>query len=168
MTPHRRTTFGPFEFDHQSCELRRDGRTVALQRQPALVLGGLVAGAGRLVTRDELRAAVWAEATHVDFDRGINFCIRQLRIALQDDARAPRYIQTVARRGYRFMPDVMDATAAVTPAQGASPGGPMPRPTRWLIAAALVALVAVEAVGDSATHHRAAVQVVEAVHDLLF
>ena len=95
--------FGVFQLDADSLELSRDGRPVRLQRQPAQVLLTLVANAGRTVSREELRQAVWKRDTFVDFDRGLNFCIAQIRGALGDDAAAPRYVRTVPRRGYEFI-----------------------------------------------------------------
>src|SRR5579872_5844961 len=95
--------FGVFEFDAEKLELVREGRPVRLQPQPAQVLRMLVEHAGRTVTRDELRQVVWKDDTFVDFDRGLNFCIAQIRTALGDDAAAPRYIRTVPKRGYEFV-----------------------------------------------------------------
>jgi DNA-binding winged helix-turn-helix (wHTH) protein/TolB-like protein len=95
--------FGVFRFDAQTLELQREGQTVRLQRQPAQVLAMLVAHAGRLVTRDELCHAVWGTDTFVDFDRGLNFCVAQIRTALSDDANTPRYVRTVPKKGYEFV-----------------------------------------------------------------
>ena len=95
--------FGVFQFDAARLELSRDGRPVRLQPQPAHVLATLIAGAGRTVTREELRQAVWGGDTFVDFDRGLNFCIAQIRSALGDDAGSPRYVRTVPKRGYEFV-----------------------------------------------------------------
>jgi DNA-binding winged helix-turn-helix (wHTH) protein/TolB-like protein len=95
--------FGVFRFDTQTLELQRDGQSVRLQRQPAQVLAVLVANGGRLVTRDELCHAVWGTDTFVDFDRGLNFCIAQIRTALSDDAGTPRYVRTVPKKGYEFI-----------------------------------------------------------------
>ena len=98
--------FGVFQFDADRLELLRDGRPVRLQPQPAQVLLALAASAGRTVTREKLRQAVWKNDTFVDFDRGLNFCIAQIRTALGDDAAAPRYIRTVPKRGYEFIAPV--------------------------------------------------------------
>src|SRR6184192_413916 len=81
-----RVRFGMFEFDPASGELRREGTLVRLQPQPAQVLAYLVARPGEVVTRDALRDAVWGDDTFVDFDRGLNFCIAQIRSALGDAA----------------------------------------------------------------------------------
>jgi len=96
-------TFGPFEFDATIRELRRDGEIVKLQSQPAQVLGVLIEHAGEVVTRDALRQAIWGDDTFVDFDKGLNFAIAQVRTALGDSADAPAYIRTFPKRGYQFI-----------------------------------------------------------------
>lgn len=98
--------FGIFEFDPGTGELRRDGTPVRLQAQPARALAVLLRHAGETVTREALQREVWSDGTHVDFERGLNFCIAQLRTALRDSADSPRYIQTVPRAGYRFIAPV--------------------------------------------------------------
>jgi DNA-binding winged helix-turn-helix (wHTH) protein/TolB-like protein len=98
-----RIRFGIFDFDPDSRELRREGTPVRLQAQPAQVLATLVDRAGEVVTREELRQAVWGEDTFVDFDRGLNYCIAQIRTALGDSAESPRYIRTIPKRGYEFL-----------------------------------------------------------------
>ena len=98
-----RYRFGLFEFNPALRELRREGNLVHLQSQPAQVLACLIEHAGNVVTREQLRAAIWGNETHVDFDRGLNFCITQVRSALNDDSVTPRYIRTLARRGYQFI-----------------------------------------------------------------
>ena len=101
-----RVQFGPFIFEPSSGELWRAGIPVRLQPQPARVLAALVGRAGTLISRDELRQLIWADGTTVDFERGLNFCIAQLRSALGDSAEAPRYIETAPKRGYRFVAPV--------------------------------------------------------------
>jgi len=98
--------FGVFEFDRATRELRRDGMLVRLQSQPAQVLGCLVEHAGQVVSRDELRQAVWQEHTFVDFERGLNFCVAQIRAALSDSPTEPRFIRTIPKRGYQFIAPV--------------------------------------------------------------
>jgi DNA-binding winged helix-turn-helix (wHTH) protein/TolB-like protein len=109
-----RLRFGIFDFDPQTGELRREGRVVRLQAQPAQVLGVLLSHAGSLVTRDSLREVVWGSGTFVDFDRGLNFCVAQIRSALGDSAESPRYIKTLPKRGYQFIAPVHGVTAAVS------------------------------------------------------
>ena len=101
-----RIRFGQFDFDPQDGALWRDGRVVRLQPQPARVLALLTARAGEIVTRDELRREVWGEGTFVDFERGLNFCVAQIRSALGDSADSPRFVETLPRRGYRFIAPV--------------------------------------------------------------
>jgi len=98
--------FGLFEFDPASGALAREGAPVRLQPQPARVLALLVARAGEVVTRDALRHEVWSDGTFVDFERGLNFCIAQIRSALGDTADSPRFIETLPKRGYRFIAPV--------------------------------------------------------------
>jgi DNA-binding winged helix-turn-helix (wHTH) protein/TolB-like protein/Flp pilus assembly protein TadD len=98
--------FGTFELDIHFGELRRNGRRVALQGQPAQVLCQLVSHPGELVSRDDLRRAIWADGTFVDFDTALNVAIKKIRQALRDSASAPRFIETVPRRGYRFLAEV--------------------------------------------------------------
>ena len=149
--------FDAFELDLRSGELRRGGRPVPLQRQPALVLVALVSRAGTLVSRQDLKDIVWPEHTYVDFDRGLNYCVRHLRAALDDEARAPRFIETMARQGYRFVAPVTHHASPVR--------------RRVMAAAALAALVLltvwVES-GPGTNHHTAAVAAARALHNFLF
>src|SRR5215470_14450767 len=109
--------FGEFELDSKSGELRRHGDLVKLPPQPFKVLDALVSRAGEVLTRDEIKERVWCDDTHVEFDQALNFCIRQIREALGDDADAPRYVETLPRRGYRFVAPVVpvDAGAPASP-----------------------------------------------------
>jgi DNA-binding winged helix-turn-helix (wHTH) protein/TolB-like protein len=100
--------FGVFHFSAASGELFRDGTPVRLQSQPAKVLAALVTRAGQVVSREDLQREVWGGDTHVDFERGLNFCIAQVRTALGDSANSPRYIETVPTQGYRFIAPVRD------------------------------------------------------------
>src|SRR6476661_8471128 len=94
--------FGPFVFDPSTGELTGGGAPTRLAPQVAAVLDLLIRRPGEVVTRGELRDALWPDTT-VEFDQGLNFCIRQLRVALSDDAAQPKYIETLHRRGYRFI-----------------------------------------------------------------
>jgi DNA-binding winged helix-turn-helix (wHTH) protein/Tol biopolymer transport system component len=98
--------FGPFELTTAPLCLRRDGRAVKIQPQPLRVLALLVEHAGGVVSRDDLRRRIWDEATFVEFDQGLNYCIRQIRLALADDSTKPAYIETVKKQGYRFIAPV--------------------------------------------------------------
>jgi DNA-binding winged helix-turn-helix (wHTH) protein len=168
MTPLR---FFDFELDPSTGDLRRRGHTVPLERQPALALACLAGRAGRLVTRDELRRAIWPDDVHVDFDRGMNYCIRQLRAALGDEARHPVFIETVPRQGYRFIAPIQQHTspAARTAAvrRGAGFAGAILLAVVTLTSAAV--WDAAVASADAKTHHHAvAVAAARAVHDFLF
>src|SRR5262245_29669935 len=98
--------FGLFELDTDTEQLRKNGLTIRLRPQPFRLLRLLVDGAGRVVTREEIRAALWTGETFVDFDQGVNFAIKQVREALDDGADRSLYIQTVPKRGYRFVAPV--------------------------------------------------------------
>jgi DNA-binding winged helix-turn-helix (wHTH) protein/TolB-like protein len=102
--------FGHFELDTRVGELRQDGRTVKLQPQPMKVLVLLAVRAGEVVTRDELQAAVWGD-TVVDYENGLNWSVRKIRETLGDDPVKPRFIETVPRKGYRFVAPVARAEA---------------------------------------------------------
>jgi DNA-binding winged helix-turn-helix (wHTH) protein/tetratricopeptide (TPR) repeat protein len=112
MSAAGRLRFGTFEFDPAAGELRQKGDLVKLAPQPLKVLELLVGKAGDVVTRNEVRDRVWAGDTFVDFEQGLNFCIRQIREALGDTADAPRFIETLPRRGYRFLMPVRRAETA--------------------------------------------------------
>src|SRR6266481_5140999 len=95
--------FGTFEVNFQTGELRHAGKKVKLQEQPFQVLTALLERPGEIVTREELRSKLWPEDTFVDFDHSLNAAIKRLRDALGESADAPIYIETLARRGYRFI-----------------------------------------------------------------
>ena len=95
--------FGDFEFDSETGELWQGTATIRLQPQPARVLAMLIARPGELFMRETLQQHVWGEDTVVDFEQGLNWCIRRLREALHDTPSESRFIQTVPRRGYRFV-----------------------------------------------------------------
>jgi len=109
--------FGPFELDVAARELRKGGILVKLQPQPFQLLQLLAARAGTLVTREEIQRCLWSESTFVDFEHGINFSINQIRGALADNAEKPRYIETLPRRGYRFIAAVHAASGGGKAAQ---------------------------------------------------
>src|SRR6266404_6255027 len=108
-------SFGSFEADLRAGELRRNGSKVRLQEQPFQVLTVLLERPGEIVTREELRNRLWPADTFVDFDHGLNAAVKRLRDALGDSAENPRFVETLARRGYRFV-----APVAAKP-NGASP-----------------------------------------------
>ena len=95
--------FGLFELDSESEQLLKAGCTVKIQQQPYKLLCLLIAQPGKVVSRDEIRAALWPAETFVDYDQGVNFAMKQVREALGDDADHGVYVQTVPKRGYRFV-----------------------------------------------------------------
>jgi TolB-like protein/DNA-binding winged helix-turn-helix (wHTH) protein/Tfp pilus assembly protein PilF len=98
--------FGPFRVDLRAGELLKNGRKIRLQEQPLQVLALLIERPGEVVTREQLRQKLWPEDTFVDFDHGLNNAINRLREALNDSAEKPRFIETIPRRGYRFVAKV--------------------------------------------------------------
>ncbi len=160
-SPRRRLRFGVFAADLDARELRKRGARVNLPLQAFQVLQALLENAGRVVTRDELRRAVWSADTFVEFDRGLNNAISRVRDILDDSASSPRFIETLPRRGYRFIADVVDdadtgvvATGVpaviddIVPAPRAASDPPARRPRRWRVATmiAVVSLVAAAAI----------------------
>ena len=100
--------FGEFILDTASGDVRGSRRTVRLRPQPAALLAHLLDHAGDVVTREQLRAVLWPDGTFVHFDHGVNSCVKQIRAALCDSRTAPRYIETLPRRGYRFIHTVTE------------------------------------------------------------
>jgi cholera toxin transcriptional activator len=113
--------FGVFEVDLAAGELRRNGARVRLQEQPFQVLSALLENAGRVVTRDELRAEIWPADTFVDFDHSLNTAVNKIRESLGDSASSPRFVETLARRGYRFIAPV-DRVSVPTAEPVSAPG----------------------------------------------
>jgi len=152
VRPPGRLRFGVFEVDLRSGELFKRGIKVRLQEQPFQVLAMLLERPGEVVSRDELRSRLWSADTFVDFDHGVNKAVNRIREALGDSASSPRFIETVTRRGYRFIGDVVvleepsaDRQAAGPP-EVSEPGG-TPGVRRWAASQVLVvtALVLVTA-----------------------
>ncbi len=98
--------FGDYELDRRTLELRKSGQKIKLAPQPARVLGLLASRPGELVARDEIRREIWGDGTFVDFERNLNYCLNCIRAVLGDTAQSPRYIETLPRRGYRFIAPV--------------------------------------------------------------
>ena len=103
--PQRRC-FGPFEVDLTTRELRKNGFRIRIREQPMQILEALLKGPGDLVSREDLKTLLWPSETFVDFERSLNAAVAKLRQALGDSAEQPRYVETVARRGYRFIAPV--------------------------------------------------------------
>ena len=99
----RALRFGPFEFDPKSGQLRSDSSTHCLADQPLALLNALLERPGEMVSREELRHRLWPDGTFVDFEHGLNSAVSRLREALNDSANAPRFVETIPRRGYRLL-----------------------------------------------------------------
>ncbi len=147
--------FSTYAFDGASLELTREGRRVALEPQPARALALLLSRTGDVVTREEMRQAIWGAETHVDYDRGLAYCIGQVRSALGDSAEQPRFVQTLPKRGFRFLAPVAvngpaAAPVAPSPPPDAAPSpvpAAAPRVPRWTFAAAALLVAALAALG---------------------
>lgn len=150
--------FGAFQLDLRTAELRRDQTSIKLQPQPAKILVLLVSRAGELVTREELAEQVWGAETFVDFEQGLNFAIRQIRAALEDERGHPQFVETVPKKGYRFIAPVengfeksQEVSAPEAPIDRAyeSRSGATQRPkwSGWQLLIASVALFVIFLVG---------------------
>ena len=122
--------FGPYEADLSSGELRKSGTRIKIQDLPLRLLSVLAENPGRVVTREELQKRLWPKDTFVDFEDGLNTGVKKLREALGDDSDNPRYIETIPRRGYRFIAELKQircqprrrqSLARSRPVQGPSP-----------------------------------------------
>ena len=122
--------FAQFEVDQKKLELRKHGIRIKLQEQPFKILLALLEAPGEIVTRDQLRERIWGGDTFVDFDHGLSAAVNRLRAALGDSAENPRYIETVARRGYRFI-------ASIETAPTPEPPAPPPSKSKWIKVALL-------------------------------
>jgi DNA-binding winged helix-turn-helix (wHTH) protein/TolB-like protein len=128
-TPVRRLRFGAFELAPEVPELLKNGRRVRLRPQSLTLLALLAARPGELVLRADIEAALWGGDTFVDFEQGVNHCIKQIREALGDSAESPRFVETIPRRGYRFIAPVEivgPAVAIATPMVEQTPPPPSP------------------------------------------
>ena len=149
QTTPKLVRFGPFEVDLSQQELRKSGRKIKLQQQPFQVLALLLQQSGQIVEREQLRQAVWPSGTFVEFDRSLNTAIKKIRQALGDSAESPRFIETLPRKGYRFIAPVSAATLA----------SPAPAPPRifwrafWVAGSLMVGLGGVAAAMWMANWH---------------
>jgi TolB-like protein/DNA-binding winged helix-turn-helix (wHTH) protein/Flp pilus assembly protein TadD len=140
-----RFRFGVYELDTRRGELRRSGVLVRLQAKPLRLLGLLVSRANQTVSREDIRQHVWPSDVHVEFDQGINACIKQIRAAFQDSADVPRVVQTVQRGGYCFL---LPVEPLVEPGPSPRPSKPWGRRAVWAVAG-VVTLVLLGAVLQS-------------------
>src|SRR6202045_1472671 len=114
--------FGAFEVDLKTTEVRKHGMRLKISEQPFQILAILLEKPGEVVTRDELRNRLWQSDTFVDFDHGLNNAVMRLREALGDSSDSPRFIETLPRRGYRFLAHV-DESFPATAARGSTDAG---------------------------------------------
>ena len=140
--------FGAFEADLRTEELRKHGVRLRLQQQPFRILAVLAGNPGRLIGRDELIASLWPDGRNVDFDHGLNAAVTRLRQILADSAENPKYIETIAGKGYRFIapvevlrPEVAAAGAPPAAAAAVDPVSDVPGKRRWLWLAAATGLL---------------------------
>jgi DNA-binding winged helix-turn-helix (wHTH) protein/tetratricopeptide (TPR) repeat protein len=165
--------FGIFEFDARTLELKKNGRLVAIRPQPLKLLALLVARPGELIARRDIQRVLWTDGTFVDFEQGVNHSIRELRSVLGDDAESPTFIQTLPRRGYRFVAAVQPVPPEQVQAAGEAAGHselaqdvvtpvPAATPARWswrpvaitslvLVALALVVSLALRSTASPVT-----------------
>ena len=142
QSPAERTRFDVFELDLRAGELLKGGRKIKLQEQPFRVLVQLMERAGGVVTRDELRHELWPADTFVDFDHGLNSAVARLRETLGDSAEKPRFIETVAKRGYRFIAPLESKAENRPEVASALPGNSrMPPRPFWIAATICLALI---------------------------
>src|SRR6516225_348504 len=133
----RRLSFGPFSVDLRAGELYKGKKKVKVQQLPLQVLGALLESPGQVVQREELKSRLWPADTFVDFEHGLNTAITKLRQALADDADNPRFIETLPRRGYRFLVPVTNggsgaALTGVAPTStGLAPEAEQANSTAW-------------------------------------
>jgi DNA-binding winged helix-turn-helix (wHTH) protein/tetratricopeptide (TPR) repeat protein len=156
---HKLLRFGVFEVNLTTEELRNSGTIVKLPPQPFKLLALLANRAGEIVTRDEIQKLLWDNQTFVDFDKGVNKCILQIRNALNDNADRPLYIETVPRKGYRFLAPVKSKTVEVAP--GVLESGPGTAPVALVkerLAAVPPATIASAAVQEPANTESAAIK----------
>jgi cholera toxin transcriptional activator len=124
--------FGEFEADLRAAELRKRGNRLRMQMQPFQILVALLERPNDVVTREELRQRLWPEDTFVDFDHGLNTAVAKLRETLGDSAASPKYVETIAKRGYRFLADVEKLEdvnlPGTAPTVAITPSGSLPTP----------------------------------------
>ena len=137
---HRLVRFGVYELDLRSGELRKSGARLSLQQQPLQLLSVLLEQPGELVTREELRKRLWPDDTFVDFEHGLNAAVKRLRDTLDDSADSPRFVETVPRRGYRFIAEAVREATPLARTAGARRALPW-RPIGWAVLGAGMAVL---------------------------
>lgn len=161
-------TFGEFVFDSRSGELHAGGKTTLLRPQVAKLLTLLLSHAGDIVSREDIRNCLWSSQTVVEFEEGISACMRQLRVALNDGTSGTRYIQTISRRGYKFVFPVAALDGSHTGASPVPAASTLPLPAapavgkrktwRWLLPLLVIAVIVALAAALAIAHYRYRVQ----------
>jgi len=136
---HRLLKFGVFELNLDTEELRKFGIPIKLRPQPFRMLALLASHAGQVVAREEIKEQLWGEETYVDFEHGMNKCVKQIRTALGDDVNKPVYIETVPRHGYRFLAPVVSKTVLAPPPRVKESSSGIPADLAEMIRARLAA-----------------------------
>lgn len=136
---HRLLKFGVFELNLDTQELRKFGTVIKLRPQPFRLLALLASHAGQVVTREEIQDQLWGEDTYVDFEHGMNKCVKQIRTVLGDDVNKPVYIETVPRQGYRFLTPVVAKTVLAPAARVKESSSGIPADLAEMIRARLAA-----------------------------
>ncbi len=157
-----------FEFDSGTGEVRRGGSVTRLEPQPAGLLALLMSRPGELVTRQEAIRALWGDHTSVSFQDGLNYSVRQIRIALNDHVRQPRFIETIPRRGYRFVATLGSSVPADRSRSVPLPGRAARRWTAAALCGILLAAATVVIERRPNRHHEIAVTILRSIHDRLF
>jgi DNA-binding winged helix-turn-helix (wHTH) protein len=119
--PLKALRFGPFELYRDQEKLFRNGVAVKLQDQPLKLLVLLLERRGEIVSREEMRVWLWPADSFGDFDNGLNVAVKKLRTALEDDSDQPRYVETIPRRGYRFIAEVAEVDPSVAEQAASTP-----------------------------------------------
>lgn len=135
-----RYRFGLYEFELDSLALSREGHPVALQNQPARLLALLIRNAGTIVPKEDMIRHIWGEKTHVDYNEGLSYCVKQVRKALRDDAENPCFVQNIPRRGYRFIAP-LESVRPVPEDPAGSPVEATPPQRTWVRNAVWFALI---------------------------
>jgi DNA-binding winged helix-turn-helix (wHTH) protein len=136
---HRLLKFGVFELNLDTQELRKFGTNIKLRPQPFRLLALLASHAGQIVTRDEIQEQIWGGDTYVDFEHGMNKCVKQIRTALGDDVNKPVYVETIPRQGYRFLAPVVAKTVLAPAARVKESSSGIPADLAEMIRARLAA-----------------------------
>jgi TolB-like protein/DNA-binding winged helix-turn-helix (wHTH) protein/Tfp pilus assembly protein PilF len=174
MTPPRVVSFGAYEFNLRSKELRRDGMRARLEGQPLAILQIMLDRPGELITREELQKKLWPQDTFVDFEHSLNAAVKRLRSALNDSANRPRYIETMSRQGYRFVAPVKDSVAELENEKAVLIPGELQVPARvgfrarqlWLLVAIAVTVTGITVWGWRQLRNRPSTPAVPAIRSL--